>query len=401
MVKVKIGMIGALDMLKFKNMSKVREDAIQAAEPKEITANFAINNNAHLLHPDYQKLVVDEVIDHGTAEAKTFVFRSANKQPLAYFRAGQYISLKLKIGDSYLSRPYSISSSPKEALQGKVAVTVRSVKDGFAAEWMLKNLKEGDELTASSGLGNFYYEDLRDSKNVIALAGGSGITPFLSMAKAIAEGTENFNLTILYGSNTEEQILFKNELEEITNKCDKVKVVHVLSNEEKEGYEHGFITSDLILKYAIEPYSIFVCGPEAMYRFLKEELKKLYLERRSIRFEMLGVTKHVEDAKDYPAEAIGKTFSLTIRQGTQEWTIPARADESVLVAIERAGIIAPSRCRSGECGWCRTKVLKGSYYAPAENEFRRYSDKVHNYIHACSSFPVSDMELEVPNEYVG
>ena len=88
-VNVKVGLIGALDMLKFKNMSKVREKAIQAAPAKEITADFAINNNAKALHPDYQRLVLSKIVSHTGAGAKTFVFESADGKPLAYFRAGQ------------------------------------------------------------------------------------------------------------------------------------------------------------------------------------------------------------------------------------------------------------------------------------------------------------------------
>ena len=104
-VKVKIGLIGALDMLKFKNMAKVRESVIQAAPAKEITADYAINNHAKALHPDFQELVVDKIIDHGEGGAKTYLMRSVDGSPLAYFRAGQYLSLKLAIGESALTRP--------------------------------------------------------------------------------------------------------------------------------------------------------------------------------------------------------------------------------------------------------------------------------------------------------
>ena len=398
-VNVKVGLIGALDMLKFKNMAKVREKAIQAAPALEVTADYAINNKAKALHPDYQELVVNKVIDHGSAGAKTFLMRSKDGGPVAYFRAGQYLSLKLKIGESAVTRPYSISSSPKDALSGVVSVTVRSNPDGFAADYMLDGFKEGDEVLSSGPQGNFYYEELRDPKNIVALAGGSGITPFLSMAQAIADGTEDFDLTIIFGSRTKEQILFKEELDWITQKCDKVHVVHVLSDEEAEGFEHGFITADLIKKYAKEPYSVFVCGPEAMYKFLKGELDKLGLPKKNIRCEMLGVTKNIADAEGYPAEAKGKVFDITVRQAAEECKIKANAGEPILVAVERAGITAPSRCRSGECGWCRSKVISGTYFAPAENENRRYADVQWNYIHPCATFPTSDMVIEVPAEY--
>ena len=398
-VEVKVGLIGALDMLKFKNMAKVREKAIKAAPALEITADYAINNKAKALHPDYQELVVDKVIDHEGAGAKTFIMRSKDGGPVAFFRAGQYLSLKLKIGESAVSRPYSISSSPKDALNGVVSVTVRSNPDGFAAGYMLDEFKEGDEVLSSGPQGNFYYEELRDPKNIVALAGGSGITPFLSMAQAIAEGTEDFDLTILFGSRTREQILFRKELDWIALKCNKVHVVHVLSDEEAEGFEHGFITADLIRKYAKEPYSVFVCGPEAMYKFLKGELDKLGLPKKNIRCEMLGVTRKIADAEGFPAEAKGKEFSIKVRQGAGEYDIKASSEEPILVAVERAGITAPSRCRSGECGWCRSKVISGTYYAPAENENRRWADVKWDYIHPCASFPASDMVIEVPAEY--
>ena len=258
-VKVQVGLIGPLDMLKFKNMSKVREEHIQAAPANEITANYPINKKAKLLHPDFQKLVIAEITDHPEAASKTFIFKAKDGGPLAYFRAGQYISLKMKIGRSFISRPYSICSAPKEALEGTLAITVQSKADGFAADYLLANAAVGDEFTASGPQGNFYYEDLRDAKNVIALAGGSGITPFLSMAKAIADGTEDFNLTIIFGNRTEDSILFKDELEELATSCDKIKIVHVLSDEDKECYEHGFITADLIKKLAPEEYSVFIC----------------------------------------------------------------------------------------------------------------------------------------------
>ena len=249
-------------------------------------------------------------------------------------------------------------------------------------------------------MGNFYYEELRDSENVIALAGGSGITPFLSMAYAVRDGIESFNLTILFGSRDENSILFKEELDAISAECDKVKVVHVLSEQKKKGYEHGFINADIIRKYAPEngDYSVFLCGPEAMYKFAEGEIEKLGLERKYVRRELLGVTKKVWEKADYPDGNKGKTFTVTVRQGENETVISASADEPVLV---RSGISAPSRCRSGECGWCRSKLISGEVYVPEENDDgRRWSDKENGYIHPCASFALSDLVLEVPGSYI-
>ena len=211
-LKIKVGLIGKFDMLKFKNMSKVREQAIQAAPAKEINGEFKINQNAKHLHPDYCALLVDEIIDRGTANPKTFVLKSKDGKALPYFRAGMYINLKLPIGESLVTRSYSLCSSPKDALKGIYKITIRSNPGGFVADKLLDELKVGDEVITTCPQGFFYYEGLRDAKTIIGLAGGSGITPFLTMAEAIADGTEDFNLTLLFGSRDEANILFKEEL---------------------------------------------------------------------------------------------------------------------------------------------------------------------------------------------
>lgn len=400
-LNVKVSFIGLLDMLKFKKMGQNRNDAIDSAEAGDINTTYPINVNAKRLHPDSQLFVVNKVVDY--PGAKKFVLKRKDGGSPANFRAGQYLSLKLKIDGSAVTRPYSICSSPYDATRnGFCEITVKSNPSGFAADWMLENLKKGDDVLTSDPQGQFYYEELRDAKNVIALAGGSGITPFLSMAKAITEGTEDFNLTILFGSRTEDSILFKDELDKIAKASKgKVKVVHILSDEELDGYEHGFISADIIKKYAPQDgdYSIFVCGPEAMYKFAEKEIAKLKLPRRLVRNELLGVTKDVSKEPGYKGSAEA-TYNVVVKQaGQKPKTVVASANEPLLVAFERAGIKAPSRCRSGECGWCRSQLVSGEVFVPESTDGRRESDKRNNTIHPCATFPLSDCEIEVPAEY--
>lgn len=394
--KIKIGKISMLDMLKFKNLPSRRDKVISKAEPKDIKADFPINNNAKVLHPVIQKMVIENIIDHEKAGAKTFELKTQDGSPAAWFRAGQYVSIKMNIGESYVTRPYSVSSSPKLTKQGRLAITVKTTPGGFTSDHLIRNAKVGDLINISGAEGNFYYERLRDQRNVVAIAGGSGITPFLSMASAIRDGIEDFNLTILFGSRTEDSILFKAQLDAICKATDKVKVVHVLSDEQKDGYEHGFISADLIRKYAPEDFSLFVCGPEGLYRFMDGEVEKLGLPKRLVRKEILGVSRNVTAGEDFPKEALGKTFQVKVIQGPCEYDITAVSEENLLVAFERAGITAPSRCRSGECGWCRSKLLSGSVYVPQQNDGRRHMDKETNHIHPCASFPLSDIIVEVP-----
>jgi len=398
-LKVKVGWFGIFDMLKFKLMGKTREKTIQKAKPVEITGEYKINQNAKALHPDSITVIIKEIISHDNAGAKTFILSKEDGSALPYFNAGAYISVKIKIGESYTTRAYSISSSPKWALEGKYAITVKENKEGFVAPYMMENLKVGDKLVISSPQGDFCYSKYRDEKHVIAAAGGSGITPFLSMAYAVRDGIEDFELTIIYGSKTKDVILFKDELDKIASECERVKVVYVLAHEEVEGFEHGYITADLIKKYANDKYSLYICGPSSMYDFLRGETEKLGIARRLIRWEAQSLPKDITSESSDVEAVKDKVFKIKVVQGPNEYEIEAKATETLLTSFERAGIKAPSRCRSGSCGWCRSHVVSGEFYAAKAHDGRRWADRENNDIHPCASYPLSDMVIEVPGEY--
>lgn len=395
-LKVKVGAIGLLDMLKFKNQVKTREKQIAAGVSEPVEGTFKTNELAKAMHPEEQQLRICEIIEHDE-NAKTFIFESAQNRPLAYFRAGQYLSFMLELEGSKITRPVSICSSPKEAVQGHYAITVK--RAGFASDYMLDHWKKGDIVTASAPLGNFYYTGLRDADHVIGMAGGSGITPFLSMAGAIAEGTEKFQLTLLYGSRTREDILFREELEKFEKESNgKVRIVHVLSNEHVDGYEHGFITEELIRKYMrAGNNSYFICGPQAMYRFVAGELEKIATEKKWVRRELFGASKTPWELPGYPTECKDQNYQITLYQCDKKYDFKASANESLLVAVERAAIPMLSHCRSGECGWCRSRLLSGEVFIPNDTDGRRMADREYGYIHPCVSYPVSDLVIEVPN----
>jgi len=159
---------------------------------------------AHEVHPESTRVRVTAVTD-ASPSARTFTFVACGGDVLPPFEAGQYVSFDLDIDGTLTTRPFSISSAPFEARQGEDSffqVTVRNGKPGvgFVSCWMYDTLAVGDELTCHLPFGTFFVEPLRDTKQVVALTGGSGITPFLSMAREVAHGTLDVDLTILYGS---------------------------------------------------------------------------------------------------------------------------------------------------------------------------------------------------------
>lgn len=387
-MNVKVGLIGVFDMLKFKNLRKNRAEMIASAEAKPLPGTYRVNELAKRLHPAAQYLKIAEIVQE-THDAKSFVLvpdEEAGTRELAPFKAGSYINVRTTLAGSVARRTYSLSSSPKEALEGKYRITVKLKEGGFLSAWLHNEAKVGDKLTATEPGGHVTHSGIRDCKKVVALAGGSGITPFMSMAKAIDEGTEDFEMTLLYGARTEADLVFRADFDAIAARCPKVKVVYVLSEEQKEGFEAGFITAELIKEYAgAEQFSIYAVGPGAMCDFLDRELPKLGLAQKFIRMER---TEDVCDAGEV------KDYTLTVHYRDELHTIPARSDETVLTAFERAGLAVNNKCRVGYCGFCRSRLVKGEYHANRYEQLR-IADKQFHYFHPCCSYPMSDMEIEV------
>ena len=374
----------SVNTIKFLTERKQFIDSAPAVLPTR-TDDFGVNKVAKSLHPKEQKLVVSRIEEHGNI-AKSYYFKSDTE--LAYFKAGQYLTFKLEIGNSVVTRSYSIASSPASALNGEYQITVKRIADGFVSDYILDNWNVGDEISAYAPEGNMTYCPLRDAQNIVAIAGGSGITPFLSLARAIDQGDEDCTLTLLYGCRTSNEILFKSELDSLSKRNEKINVVYVLSHSDEEGYEKGFVGADIIKKYAPdEIYSVFVCGPGGLYKFLETELPKLQIERKYIRFEVFSSGKKVDEEP--------KEFNITVINRGNETVIKASSNETVLCAFERAGIEVPARCHTGECGFCRSKLVSGKVYIPEDEDKRRIADMQFNFIHPCCCYPESDLVVRI------
>ena len=372
-----------------------RETKIAAAAPVLSEELFAVNRLAKERHPDAIRVRVSERTELGGG-AVSFHFAPVECTALPMFRAGQFINLSFPIGSSFVTRVYSLCSSPLAGRRGDYQIAVK--RDVFASAYLQDTLKVGDELTISAPSGEFGFHPLRDAKHVIGVAGGSGITPFLSMARAIDEDSEDFSLTLLYGARTREDALFADELRELAERCSRFRVVFVLSEEEAEGYEHGFITGELIRKQMLpgeNANSIFMAGPEAMYSFLDKELESLHLRRKFIRKVLPGSVRDPYQFPDWPAGNEERSFTIAVKLRDQSYSVPASGGEPVLVALERAGVPTQAHCRSGSCGFCRAKLVSGSVFVPDSREGRRAADLIYGYIHPCSTWPCSDLSVEL------
>ena len=393
--------IKSLKAKKFLPMLKDRQERFESGKAElsaDVDSAMALSR---ALHPKRQYLRIEKVTERGE-DCKSFTLvpdEEKGTASLAYFGAGKYLTVFETIEGMPITRAYSISSSPKESLEGKYELTIKLVEGGLMSKYIFDTWKKGRSVEVSAPAGNFEYQELRDAKKVICLAGGSGITPFVSMAKAIRDGDEDFEMTLLYGSRNYENILFRKELDAIAKECDKVKVVHVLSDEAevKKGTEKGFITAELIKKYAPEneEYSIFICGPQQMYNFLDGELGKLNKEKKYIRHEMFGEFHNPASQSDYP-ENVPDEVKITVTIQDETYTVVGKTGDSVMQTLEKNKIAVPARCRSGECGFCHSHLLSGKVYVPEALEYRRLADYKFGCIHPCCSFPLTDLEINVP-----
>lgn len=395
--------VSSLNPAKFLKLVPNREEIIQKAPatPVPDQNTYTPNKLAKALHPSRQYLKIAK-IEEFSKDVKRFTFvpnEEKGTKSLAYFNAGQYLSVSLKIGNAVITRPYSLSSAPKDSLNGFYQLTIKRVGGGLATNYVLDNWQVGEEVEVSAPLGTFSYEPLRDAKTIVGLAGGSGITPFLSLSRAIRDGSEDCNLVLLYGSRTTADILFKDEFDEIAKSTDKVRVVYVLSDESVDGCENGFLTAELISKYApkSENYSVFMCGPQGMYEFADKQIALLGLRRKFVRHELFGEYHHPERNKDYVAPQ-SETCKISVIAKADHYEISANVNDTILASLEKNGINAPARCRSGECGWCRAKLSSGEVYVPQSVDGRRLADFDYGYIHPCCTFPLSDIEIVISPE---
>ena len=343
----------------------------------------------NLLHPKTLHLRVAEIREE-TPSTKIFRLVSADSY-LPPFQAGQYINLAVEVGQVRTSRPYSISSPPNQV--GYYEIAVRRAEEGFVSNFLLDELQVGDRMESTSPSGNFYYNPLVHGKDLVFLAGGSGITPFMSMIREATDRDLDRKIHLIYGSRHPEDVVYGQELKDRAERHGNFKMDIVISDP-IAGYRGvtGFITAELIKKRVGDVFSktFYLCGPEIMYSFCLKELETLGIPRKKIRTEVFGPPKDVTAQPGWPVEVPGDRKFQVGYKG--EKTVPVRAAEPLMNSLERAGIVLPASCRSGECSLCRTKLVAGKVFQPQGVKLRK-SDRAFGYIHPCLAYPLSDIEL--------
>jgi ferredoxin-NADP reductase len=340
------------------------------------------------LHPRRMRMRVVEMVEE-TATTRTLRLERTDG-PLPPFRPGQYVNLFVDADGVLTSRPYSISSPPGSAL---LDLTVRDKPGGFVAPYLLNEVQVGDEFESTGPAGHFYHEPLIDGDDLVFLAGGSGITPFMSIIRDAVQRDRPLRMHLLYGSRVPEDVIYGEELAELARRHANLSYSLVIS-EPPPGYGglRGFLDARLIREQigTLTGKTFYICGPNVMYDFCLAALDELGVPRHKIRRELYGPPADVTQEPGWPEGLAGDTlFSIEV-EGRP--TIRAPAGEPLLNSLERYGLVVPAVCRSGECSACRVRLLAGQVYMPAHTGLRE-SDRAHGYIHSCVAYPLQDLKV--------
>ncbi len=347
------------------------------------------------LHPDRMRLKVEKIIIE-TRSAVTLRTKRIDG-PLPVFRSGQYVNLFVEIGGVRTSRPFSISSAPGSPW---LDLTVREIDGGFVSPWLCQEVPRGTEFEATGPQGSFYYEPLIDGDSLIFLAGGSGITPFMSMLRHSANTRWPYRVHLLYGSRTPRDVIFANELKALAAAHQEFTWDLVVSEpppryKGKAGFLDRDTITDTVGKDRIAASRFFVCGPPKMLEMVRDTLRGLDVPAHRQRWELFGMPEDITRSNIWPRGlARDATVTITV-EGRGKFTAPAA--EPLLNSMERHGYVVPSICRSGECSMCRTRLKVGKVIVPAGVVVRE-ADIWTGQIHPCASYPIEDLTIRLPND---
>ena len=382
MDKIKISSLGTFDEQKFKKLSSNRDSWLKKGEDMLLSPNTKTNTLKEELKPKMIVVAVKKILKE-TETVKTIVLGEASNKSLPPFKPGQKIAAIINIEGNFYTRNFTLSGSVKDA-QNEYRITDLEDKDDFVVDHVLNKLKVGDKFSITSPYGDFYYDQIRDQNNLLMIVSGNGIGSAYAMAQAVKEGFYKINLTIFYTEKKNSDLIYKNELIRLAS-GDNIRIGFVLSEESMEDTLEGFVTLDLVKSELKENQtSIFISGGEGLLKYLEKELQPLNMPKKYIRYDSYLPNCNIKRVAKY---------NLSIYIGDEKYVIPCYNNKTILQAIEEGGIYIPSKCHDGSCGLCRSELVMGE--VKIVNDKRVNADKKYNFIHPCSTYPLSDIEIVV------
>ena len=335
----------------------------------------------------FHKLSIKNRIQE-TANAVSLVFEvPENLKTNFSFKAGQYITLKATINGSEIRRAYSICSAPES---GELKVAIKTVDNGVFSTYATSQLKVGDVLEVHEPEGKFVLEPKR-SNNYLGMAAGSGITPVLSMIKAVLQREPSSSFTLIYGNKSSEETMFKAELDALSVTYDtRFNLHYVFSRQNEEGSLFGRIDkghTNYFIKNIYKNWSFkttFLCGPEEMIKTVSATLKENRYKESQILFELFTASVNEESSSQIKE---GQT-EVTVLLDDEEFTFTMKQTDDILAAALRNDVDAPYSCQGGVCSSCLAKVTEGKALM-AKNNILTDDEVDDGFILTCQAHPIT------------
>ena len=314
------------------------------------------------------------------------------------FEAGQHLTLRTELAGQDVRRTYSLCTAP---LDGEVRIAIRQVDSGRFSTWANTRLRAGDVIDVMAPIGRFTWNfDAKASRCYLGFAGGSGITPILSLLKTALKVEPKSRFTLLYGNRATASIMFLEDLAALKNRyVERLQVYHFLEDEAEEielfngrldAARCGAALDRLVNVAGLD--ATFICGPEAMMDAAETALRARDVPAARILIERFTTTP----PSALQAAAIAAMIKRAIRakitvllDGRRTAVAFDPAKGSILDNIQTAGLTAPFACKGGVCATCRAKVISGS--AEMKVNYALTADEVaQGYILTCQAVPTSD-----------
>lgn len=304
------------------------------------------------------------------------------------FEAGQYVTFKHTIDGQEVRRAYSICSRPgKSTLQ----VGVKKVEGGTFSVYANDVLKAGDALDVMEPEGKFLLKtDENASNNYAAFAAGSGITPILSIIKAVLKKEPKSRFLLAFGNQSQKEAMFYEELMELMRESnERLQIEWVYSRERVEGARQGRIDGDIVNyllknKFEYTTFSDFyLCGPESMIDAVSSTLKSQDIAEESIHFELFTSTGEGEVLETHDGET-----AITILLDDEEVSFAMSPEKSILEAALAKDIDAPFSCQGGICSTCIARVKEGKAEM-RKNQILTDGEIADGFILTCQAHPTT------------
>ena len=284
------------------------------------------------------------------ADFTTFWFESHQQLPLPPYLPGQHLPLQLEINGEFISRRYTLSSSPSRP--GRYAISVKRIDDGRVSNWLHQYFQVGDVLVSDKPDGSFHLGVHTDK--LLLLSAGSGITPMLSMLRYLSDHDSIRDVVFYHQCSTEADIPSLAELHQLENMHPSLDLRIVLSQPKRNWQgESGRLSSrHLVMISDLDKRQVFVCGPEAFMVAAKKLLLTMGVSPARYHQEAFGpLVGEMVDLENVDINIQGHVF-----RGNNQQTLLEQA--------ENAGIMMDYSCRAGFCGACKMTVISGDVKQP-------------------------------------